>query len=207
MTNCLLRRSTTAVLTALFILLGGCSSSSPTRFYVLRSLSDSMNKKELQVPDREHCVSIGVGPVRVADYLDRPQIVTRVTLNEVKVAEFDQWAEPLEQNISRVLADNLSVLLCTKVVVLFPWNASIPIDYQIEVEINRLDGNLGGESTLEAQWMAFDLRGSKQLLAAKKMSFTEPTGGQDYQALVSSESRALQALTRDIAETLKTSYR
>ncbi len=199
MTHCLLRQSATVGLTALLILLGGCSSSLPTRFYVLRSWSDSMNTKELQASDRKRCVSIGIGPVRVADYLDRPQIVTRVALNEVKVAEFDQWAEPLKQNIPRVLADNLSALLCTKVVVLFPWNASVPIDFQVEVEINRLDGNPGGNSTLEAQWMAFDLRGPKRLLAAKKLSFTEPTGGQDYLTLVLAHSRNLEALSRDIA--------
>jgi len=207
MRNCLLRQSTVVVLTALLILLSGCGSSSSTRLYVLRSWSDPMDKKELQPSDREHCVSIGIGPVRIADYLDRPQIVTRVTPDEIKVAEFDQWAEPLEQNISRVLADNLSALICTKVVVVFPWNTSVPLDYQVEVKINRLDGNLGGNSTLEAQWVAFGLRGSKHLLAAKKLSFTEPTGGQDYQALVSSESRTLRELSRNIAETLKTTHR
>ena len=149
MTNCLLRQSTTVVLTALLILLGGCSSSSPTRFYVLRSWSDSMNKKELQPSDRERCVSIGVGPVKVADYLDRPQIVTRVTPNEVKIAEFDQWAEPLGQNISRVLADNLSALLCTKVVVVFPWRC---------VGSHRLPGRSGDQSAGWQSWWEFYTR-------------------------------------------------
>ncbi len=204
MTHGLLRQSTTIVLTALLIVLVGCSSSSPTRYYVLRPSGDSMNKKELQTLDRGRCVSIGVGPVRIADYLDRPQIVTYVTPHEVRIAEFHQWAEPLEQNISRVLADNLSALLCTKVVVLYPWNVSVPVDYQVEVRINRLDGDPGGNATLEAQWMALDLRGSKRLLAAKTLSFTEPAEGQDYQALVSAHSRNIEVLSRDIAATIKT---
>ncbi len=200
----LLRQSTTVVLTALLILLGGCGSSSVTRFYILRSLNDAMNKNERQGPEKERCASIGIGPVRVADYLDRLQIVTRVTPNEVRVAEFDQWAEPLKQNIPRVLAENLSALLCTKVVVLFPWNASVPIDYQVEVEVNRLDGSLGGNSTLEAQWMAFDVRGSKRMQATKKLIFAEPVEGQDYQTLVSAHSRNLELLSRDIAAAIKT---
>ncbi len=204
MANRMLRQSTPAILAVFFTLLVGCSSSLPTRFYVLGSLSDSMNKKELQPSDRERCVSIGVGPVRVADYLDRPQIVTRLTPNEVRLGEFDQWAEPLEQNISRVLADNLSALLCTKMVVVFPWRGAVSVDYQIEVEILRLDGNLGGSATLEVQWMAFGPRESKKLLVTKKLSFTVPIGGQDYQALVSAQSRNLEALSRDIAEAIET---
>ena len=204
MTNCLLRQSTMVVLTAWFTVLVGCGSSSPTRFYVLHSWTDSLNMKELQPSNREHCVSIGVGPVTVADYLDRPQIVTRVTPNEVKLAEFDQWAEPLGQNISRVLANNLSTLLCTKTVVVFPWRGAVPVDYQIEVEILRLDGNLGGNATLEAQWMAFGPREMKKLLASKKLGFTEPARGHDYQALVLAQSRNLEALSRDIAEAIKT---
>ena len=204
MENHLLRKSTTPVLAALFILLVGCSSSSPTRFYVLHSWSDSMKMKELQSSNRDHCISIGVGPVGVADYLERPQIVTRVTPNEVKLAQLDQWAEPLEQNISRVLADNLSALLCTKMVVAFPWRGAVTIDYQVEVEILRLDGDLGGNATLEVQWMAFGLREPKKLLASKKSTFTEPTGGQDYQGLVSAQSRNLEGLSRDIAAAIKT---
>ena len=152
-------------------------------------------------------MSIGVGPVRVADYLDRSEIVIRVASNEIQITESDQWAEPLRQNISRVLADNLSNLLCTRVVVLFPWNASAAIDYQVEVDVTRFDGRLGGNSTLEARWMAFRSGRPKKLVASRKVVFTEPADGRDYRALVASESRALEALSRDIAEALQTSPR
>ena len=203
MTNYLLRQSTPAVLAALLILLSGCRSSLPTRFYVLRSWPDSMSVKEWQASTGERCVSIGVGPVKVADYLERSQIVTRATPSEVKLADFDRWAEPLAQNIPRVLADNLSALLCTKMVLVFPWRGAIPIDYQIEVEILRLDGNLGGNVTLEAQWMAFGPKDLRKLVAIKRSTFREPLDGQDYQALVSAESRAIAKLSQEIARTLR----
>ena len=98
-----------------------------------------------------------------------------------------------------MLADNLSALLCTKAVVVFPWRRAIPIDYQVEVEINRLDGNLGERATLEVQWIIFGLREPKKLLATRKLSLTEPTEGQDYRALVSAQSRNLETLSGDIA--------
>ncbi len=200
MANLLLRHLISLVLAALFIFLVGCGSSPPTRFYVLHS----MDVKESPESSGAGCVSIGVGPVRVAEYLERPQIVTRVTPHEIMIADFDQWAEPLGQNISRVLADNLSALLCTTMVVVFPWKGSVPLDFQVEVDILRLDGNPGKDASLEVQWMALDLRKAKRVVAFKKLSFTEPTGGQDYRALVAAESHNLEVLSRDIAATIGT---
>ena len=200
MTNSLLRLFTAAVLAAFVTLSAGCGRSLPTRYYVLHSWNESMNsKEESQRPDEAHCISIGVGPVKIPDYLDRAEIVTRVAPNELKLAEFDQWAEPLSQSISRVLADNLSGLLCVKPVVIFPWRGTVSIDYQIEAEIVRMDGNLGGNATLEARWMIFGAREPKKLLVIKKTRFTEPVGGQDFRALVSAQSRNLEALSRNIA--------
>ena len=43
----------------------------------------------------------------IPGYLDRLQIVTRDANDEVAVAMYDRWAEPLENGIAQVLADNL----------------------------------------------------------------------------------------------------
>ena len=58
-------------------------------------------------------------------------------------------------------------------------------------------------ATIEAQWMIFSLRKGKKLQVIKNVSFTEPTGGQNYAALVSAQSRALGQLSREIAEAIK----
>lgn len=193
---------TAIILGVIGVLVVGCASSPPTRFYFLDALVNA--GKEAQAPAGEPCVSLGVGPVKVSDYLDRHQIVTRVTPNELRLAEFDQWAEPLGQMIPRVLADNLRTLLCTKATVIFPWGRAIPLDYQIEVEIARLDSNLGGNATLDAQWTLFGLKEGKKLLVIKRSNITEPSGSQDYQAKVSAQSRALGHLSREIADAVKT---
>jgi len=189
------------ILALLWGWLVGCASSPPTRLYLLNGLESP--GREAKAMSGESCDSIGVGPVKVSDYLDRPQIVTRVASNELRLAEFDRWAEPPAQMISRALANNLTTLLCTKTVAVFPWRGSIPIDYQVEMEILRLDGSLGGNATIEAQWMIFSLSGGKKLQAIKNVSFTETTGGQSYAALVSAQSQALGQLSRKIAEAIK----
>ncbi len=203
MTKDLLRRSA-AGLAVCFALLAGCGRSLPTRYYVLHSWSDSTGMKEESQPSAGgRCLSIGVGPVKIADYLDRAEIVTRVTPNELRLAEFDQWAEPLGQNVSRVLADNLSGLLCVRSAVVFPWRGAVSIDYQVEVEVLRMDGSLGGDATLDARWMVLGSGEPKRSLAARRSRLTAPTGGPGFQALVSAHSRNLEALSRNIASEIK----
>jgi uncharacterized lipoprotein YmbA len=118
------------------------------------------------------------------------------------LAEFDRWGEPLGDNLKRVLAKNLSILLCIKTIAFFPWRGGIPIDYRLEMEVLRLDGSLGGTVSLEAWWMVFSGDG-KRMLIAKKSTFIEAVGGQDYKSLVAAQSRALGTLSREIAEVIK----
>src|SRR5215510_6709686 len=81
--------------------LGACASM-PSRFYILNTLP-------AQVPAAaaERGPVIGVGPITMPKYLDRPEIVTRASQNQLTFGQFDRWAEPLQDNVFRVLAENL----------------------------------------------------------------------------------------------------
>jgi len=122
----------------LLTLNGGCASSQSSKFYMLESMSRT-TAAEGSTPLRQN-ISVGLGPVTIPDYLDRPQIVTRTNQHSVLLAEFDRWAEPLSGNISRTLAENLSSLLQTDTVVLYPWPGSVDIAYQVLVDVFRFDG-------------------------------------------------------------------
>jgi uncharacterized lipoprotein YmbA len=181
------------------ILLLGCSHSPPTRYYDLGPLPG----KGASAPS-EACVSIGIGPLKIPEYLDRSDIVTRITSHELRVAEFDKWAEPLEDNFPRVLAENLSSLLCTKTVVIFPWKGSFPLDYRVYVDVIRMDGKLGENAVLDVSWTIMSGAGKKGALMMKQSSYKDSTGGQDYGDFVAAQSRNVGALSRDIAEAIKT---
>lgn len=180
--------------------LAGCASSAPSRFYVLSPLASS--KAESQALKDEVCIAIGIGPVELPAYLDRPQIVTRVSENELNLAEFDKWAEPLKDNLFRVLAENLSTLLCADAISIFPWKGPTPIDYQVEVTVIRMDGNVGGNASLVARWAIFR-ENDKKMLLTRKSSYSEPLSSQNYKALVSAQSRTIADLSREIAEAIK----
>jgi uncharacterized lipoprotein YmbA len=184
----------------LVMVLLGCASTPPTRFFVLSPVSgfEKMGNRE-----GERCFAIGIGPVKIPEYLNQPEIVTRITQNEVRLDEFVKWAEPLENNISRALAENLPSLLCVRTIAIFPWRGQISLDYRIDVHVIQMDGILGESASLDVAWSITDGTGHKKSpLSTKRSTYKEPTGGGDYEAFVSAQSRNLASLSRDIAETI-----
>lgn len=177
------------------LLAGGClGGTAPTRFYVLAPIDGPA------VPGAR-ALTIGVGPVALAGYLDRPQIVTRPGTDKIDLAEFDQWGEPLRDGISRVLVEDLSRQLPSAKISIFPWRGLDGVRYQVAVDITRFDGPAGGDTALEARWRILDGASGKEV-TAKTSRLAEPAGGSGYTMTVSAMSRALNALSRDIAQTL-----
>lgn len=184
----------------LVVVFSGCASTPPTRFFVL---SSSPNFEKVRNREGGRCFAIGIGPVKLPEYLNQAEIVTRITQNELRLDEFAQWAEPLEDNISRALAENLSSLLCTRSMAIFPWKGGIPIDYRIDVQVIQMDGMLGKNALLDITWSITDGTDRKKLpLITKRSTYREPTGGRDYGTFVSAQSRNLASLSREIAETI-----
>lgn len=177
-----------------------CASNAPSRFYVLSSLTGTGGKPEMASDKRQG--TIGIGPVELPAYLDRQQVVTRVSANELHLAGFDEWAEPLGDNFTRVLMENLSILLSSGSFIILPIRGPEPIDYQVGVEVMRFDGSLGGDASLLVRWTIFG-KDDKKLLLTRKSSFKEATGASGYEALVAAQSRTVEALALEIAGAIK----
>ena len=185
-----------ATLIFLFLALTGCGTSTPSKFYMLNSITSPVDRPPLA--ENERPVSVGVGPVEFAAYLDRHQIVTRINENEVDLAMFHEWAEPLKDNFIRVFVENLSALDSRGLFAVYPTRGPAPINFQLEIEIARLDGQLGGDVLLVARWTIFR-GGSNEMLFTKKSTIREPAESPDYRSLVAAESRAVEALSREVA--------
>jgi hypothetical protein len=197
-------RSAWLMLGAGVLIIIGClglgeGTQTPMKLYVLNSLQSS--EDEIPVIAKLADMSIGVGPVRIPQYLDRPQIVRRSSQNQLGLAEFAQWAEPLRVNISRVLAENLSILLATKHVSIFPWLRTTKIDYQVIMEITRFDGNPSENALLRARWSIFGEDG-EAMLVSNSSSYSDPIKANDPEALVAALSRTVEHLSREIARAL-----
>lgn len=183
--------------------LGGPSPTPATRFYVLNSIYNAENVNRPQpVMNLDEDVSLGIGPVRLSQVLDRPQIIIRSSQNEIRVADLDRWAAPLQENITNVLTDNLTTLLSTGSILKFPWKTTLPIEYQIVLEITRFDGMPGGSVDLRARWAILGENGRKVYAKAKTV-LTEPTDGDTIAQMVSAQSRLVAKLSLEIAQEIK----
>jgi len=182
------------------VALGGCASSAPSRFYMLTSVSTSEPQQPLVGALRE--VAIGVGPVELPSYLDRPQMATRAGPYEIEFAEFNQWAEPLANNVTRVLSENLSHLLATDRMAIYPWPRSTPVAYQVRVRMTHFEGTLGEQSRLSAQWHIIDVEEQQELMR-QTSPFQPAVEAADYGSLAAALSQGLGALSQDIAAALR----
>ncbi len=183
-------------LTIIVIYVAGCAPiTQPSRFYILDSIADQTANRHIL--DK----TVAVGPVRLPKYLDRPNLVTRVGDNQLNLAEYDRWAGSLKEDILRVIGENLSYLLSSERIAIYPWRRSALIDYQVEIEIIRLDGRLGQDASLNVRWAIYGKKGTK-LLAARSSAFNESVDGDDYDALVAAWDRGLLKLSQEIADML-----
>jgi len=192
-------RALPVILVIAAICFGGCRSQSP-RFYALSPMQEDQVISKRKSPAQNAVV--GIGPVKLADYLDQSMLVTRTGDNQAVKAEFDRWVGSLKDNFINVLADNIGLLVPTERIYLFPWRVSVPIDYQVVLDIVRCDGRLGDAVWLEVRWSI--LRGpEKKLLKTNRSSIREPVSGEDYAALVAAQSRSLAKLSQEIAEAIQ----
>lgn len=179
----------------IFLCFTGCARTEKSRFFTLANLAGASSG----APDEGSAgVTIGIGPVHLPEYLDRPQIVTRTDKYRLDIAEFDRWVAPLDAAFSRVLAENLSILLSTDRVYVYPWRTSRRLDYQVLIEIIQFDGDIPADSNLLVRWSLLK-QGKETPITLKKFHSEKPIAGQGYSGLVTAMSLGVLDLSREIA--------
>ena len=177
--------------------LAGCTLLEPqrdtSRFFTLSPVAQATD-----APSAEGLV-VGLGPVRVPAYLDRPELATRIASTEVKFSPTERWAEPLSASIRRVLAENLSVLLGTEEIVPFPWSVGTHVDWVVAVDVLRFERTPGGQVEVAARWIVREGAGGRIRLARETRQ-AQQANGDGTAAAVEAWNEAVAALGRDIAD-------
>jgi uncharacterized lipoprotein YmbA len=187
------------------ILVTGCTFMRPqpdrSRFFVLTSVSDA-DIEATRSAREGNALGIGLGPLRLPDYLDRPQIVRRVDDNRLAFSELERWAEPLDKNITRVMSQNLSMLLDTDRIVEFPSFTSVRMDYELPMEILRFELGPTGAAHLVVRW---GVKGTKEeeVMHAAESRFTETVEGDGTQAIVAALSKLLSDFSEEAAAEIR----
>jgi uncharacterized lipoprotein YmbA len=194
-------QQTSLLVLFIVVLLAGCGGSpTPVEFYTLNSLSGTMQKAN--AADAAQNIAIGIGPVEIPKILDRPQIVTRTSPYTLKVDEFHRWAGPLQAGFAKVLAENISLLLGTQQVAVYPWEAGFKPHYRVVLDIRYFEGQFGQNVVLEVVWRVSE-RENQKIQAVKTSVIKEPLPATDYKSLVAAESQAIVQLSREIAQEIQ----
>lgn len=184
--------------TVLIPFLLACSiapSSTPSNFYLLDAVASA------PVETQSATLRLGIGPVEMPGYLDRPQIVTRVSTKELTLAEFDRWAEPLDQMFSRSLILNLKALLGSEHLYPYPWPRDQQLDYRITVRVLAFENNSTGDATLSVHWQLFSTDRSAQAKSFY-VDFAAPAADESYPARIAALNATLAQLAGHITQHL-----
>ena len=192
-----------------WLVLSGCTAlepkADPSRFFTLTPVSQ-VTQKPPQVSSNPGGMSLGIGPVKFPGYLDREQLVTRVSQNRFQVAENDRWAEPLAENFTRVLMQNLTALVPTARLVSHPWRPSDRPDYQLEIDVLRFEPNAAGNVELIARWLVREAA-TKKAYGVRETRLTPSVKDSSTEAAVAVLSEALGEFSQEIAQAMNGKFK
>ncbi len=177
-----------------------CSSSPPSAFYTLSPLLAAQGQASLA----DGAIGVGLGPVSFPVFLDRPQIVVRTPGNRLELDEFHRWGGTLQDDFLRVWSENLSHLLGSSRIVIYPSEVRYPLDFRVTADVLAFEGTPEGEAVLKVRWAVLDPY-LEQALALRENAYRQPLAEpRDESALIAALSAALANFSQDVASVVKT---
>lgn len=177
---------------------GGNSKKNITRYYLIDSVDVTSN-----VLLTDKTLAIRINDIKMPQYLERFQIVTRSAENRLRFSEFNQWGEPLRKNLLRTLAQNLANILATTDIAT-PYSPSASkTDYTAVINIQQFEHDADGYVKLRATWQIKDLH-SKQAGTMKQASFKSSSSiaGDNYDEIVNSMQTLYADFSMELANTI-----
>lgn len=189
------RNSRRLVIFCALLLLSACIGKSPRPdFYLLEPLADSAPAPLNQDAQRP---LIALSPVSLAKYADRTQIVQSTGKNSYQLNETQRWAEPLSDNINRVLAENLMRLIPADIT--SPNSSSLARQAERKIHVAIVEFHITPEQTalLRAQW---SIRQADKTVVSHQSEYRLPASSTDYKLMVGALNGCVDRLSRDIAD-------
>ncbi|MDR3358003.1 MAG: ABC-type transport auxiliary lipoprotein family protein [Desulfovibrio sp.] len=164
----------------LVLMLAACVHSAPTAYYLLESSAEPVRADSLPAK------TLRIARVVVPEYLNRGGIVSRVDgQTRLVVAQFNVWAEPLDQGVRRVVREELAPQLL-EAGVNVQASGDDGGDVVLFLDVRRLDGTVGGKAYAELHWSLKNRHDA--VLGQGSHADEEPVRGREYTDLVRAES-------------------
>ncbi len=169
----------------------------PSRFFVITPTEAVRGRQELALPGS---LTVGLGPVELARYLARPEMIVRRSPTEVSRAQIDRWAEALDTMLPRVLGEDLALQLGPQRFVPFPWYPDQAPTLQVRIRFSRFERE-GDQALLSAFWRVI-VPATNATLLEHQSHLTQPVLGDDPSVLAQALSDLLAELSLEIADGL-----
>ncbi len=185
-----------AIWSALLVVAGlyGCSTTPPARLYVIEPLATDT---EFEL---DQDLTVVVGPVTLPERLNRREILSHGERYRVSTAEFDRWAEPLDENIARAVVGNLSVLSRTGSFLPYPSSLSGAGGYSVRIVVHEFGDAPDGTVILRASWALIATQSALPVFSEVRLS--EQRNDSEVITMVAAMSRLVEKLSREIAAAL-----
>jgi len=183
------------------ILVSGCARSPKPRLYVFSTGGDKEQFAARHAADTAYTVRFKA--LRLPRYIDRPQIVSRVSPGEVYVDEFNRWGIPLTSSLTRELALVLMVELPDAYVDINPWLGQKDTDYLVSLDIIHLDGDLGGTVLLEAHWSVYAPGKPEEPVTRKLTHHQRASADKSYESYVEAMRLTMDDLGKEISGAIR----
>jgi uncharacterized lipoprotein YmbA len=139
--------------------------------------------------------------VRLARYLDRPEIVRAAGGTRLVVEDGQRWASPLDEMITQVLSQDLEQRLPGSIVLRERGSLAGEPELVAGVEIDRFETDGAGQAVLSAKFTVRPAGNDSVLRDGRVEASVAPTG-LGTNALVSALSESLARLADRMVETL-----
>jgi uncharacterized lipoprotein YmbA len=182
------------------LLLSGCRSSQPTRYYVLAAAPAAQDAAaKLASPSLPSPVMLR--RLRLPEYLDRAEIVRRQATNELSISDHDLWGEKFKLAMTSVLERNLAALLGDQSLLFFR-NYAVPADCRyLLVNFHQFEAAADKEF-IAAGYCYLETVDGVSASPNWHFSYSQPLAGDSISCLVDAHNSALADIARQIAAAL-----
>ena len=171
-------------------LMFACQHSPKKNYFYLTPQSNAASETKQEITQL-----IGIGPVEIAEYLERSQIIDNQTDNTLNLSENAYWAEPLDKSITRVIALNLTQLNSSRSFVSFPWRSDSKPRYSLRLRVDNLL-RTDGKASINTTWELVDNDGKSTVLRRNFIRTT--TAAPSAKGLAQAYSQLLADLSNEI---------
>lgn len=182
----------TVVMTSLLAQTACTGTTPPSQFYLLEPIAVAETSQADLAADKP---VLALVPVRIPRYINRPQLVTASGKNTYHLDELHRWAESLDDNITRVMLQDLGALMPADVV---STTSLLARQAKLRLSVNILEFHIDPQhqARLVAEW---HLRRGNEAVLNRHTSYQVAVDGDDMQQKIQALNQCLAQFNRDIA--------